>query len=42
LQVDPQEVPSQVAVPLEGVGQAPHEVPQLLMLVLDAQVLPQA
>jgi hypothetical protein len=42
LQVKPQAVPSQVAVPFAGTGQGVHEVPQLLVLVLLAQVLPHA
>ena len=42
LQVAPQLLPLQVAVPLVGVAQGVQEPPQLLMLVLEAQVLPQA
>jgi hypothetical protein len=41
-QVNPQLVPSQVAVPPAGVGHAMHEEPQVAGLVLIAQALPQA
>jgi Zn-dependent membrane protease YugP len=40
--VDPQEVPSQVAVLLAGTGHAVHDEPQLAVLVLRAQLFPQA
>jgi hypothetical protein len=42
LQLEPHEVPSQVAVPLAGTPQALHDEPQLLTLVLRAQLFPQA
>jgi hypothetical protein len=40
-QVKPHDVPSHVAVPPVGVGQAEHEVPHDPVLVLDAQLFPQ-
>ncbi len=36
----PQLVPSQVAKPLAGAGQAVHELPQLLTLVFDRHAVP--
>ena len=42
LQLMPQAPLVQVGAPLVGVGQGVQEVPQLLGLVFDAQVLPQA
>jgi hypothetical protein len=41
-QVKPQLVPSQVAVAPVGVGHAEHEEPHEPVLVLDAQLFPQA
>jgi hypothetical protein len=38
LHVDPQEVPSQVAVLLAGTGHAVHDEPQVAVLVFDEQV----
>lgn len=37
----PQDVPSQVATPFWGTGQAEQEVPQLAVPELDTQALPQ-
>jgi hypothetical protein len=37
----PQEVPSQVALPIVGTGQAVHEVPQVCTLLLDTHRPPQ-
>ena len=42
LQVNPQLVPSQVAVPFIGVEHAMHDVPQPAMLVLATHALPHA
>jgi hypothetical protein len=39
LQPTPQEVPSQVAEPLLGIGQAVHELPQVAVLLLLEQLL---
>jgi hypothetical protein len=41
-QVSPHDVPSHVAVPPVGAGHAVHEVPHDPVLMLDAQVFPQA
>jgi hypothetical protein len=41
-QLPPQDVPSQVAAPPVGTGQALHVVPQVAASLLLAQVLPQA
>jgi hypothetical protein len=38
--VNPQEVPSQVAVALAGTPQAVHDEPQLAVLLFAAQALP--
>jgi hypothetical protein len=37
----PQAVPSQVALPIVGTGQAVHEVPQVCTLLLDTHTPPQ-
>ena len=37
----PHDVPSQVAVPVVGTGQAVHDDPQLCTLLFAAQLLPQ-
>jgi len=42
VQVNPHCVPSQVAVPCDGVGQAVQEVPQLATLAFAEQVPPQS
>jgi hypothetical protein len=42
LQVTPQDVPSQVATPFDGMGHAVHDAPHVEMLVLDAHALPHA
>jgi hypothetical protein len=37
----PQAVPSQVALPIAGTGQAVHELPQVCTLLLDTHMPPQ-
>ena len=42
MQIIPQEVPLQVALPLAGAGHGLHEVPQVAVLLLPAHAPPQA
>ena len=41
-QLPPQEAPSHVAVPPAGMGHGTQELPQLAVLILEAQAVPQA